>query len=1467
MPSLSISALPNPTFTGANQSQAVDLRQIALVTPTRYQKASLTVVLTMSSGATTAVTSSCVYSIYATGTSNVSTIAAISNSVISPTGASSGVVDVIAVAFTLASSRLVFKINVDAPVTISSLSLTFVSTQTGVPGTTNSPSVNAVFSDGTQQPNLVSGGVVNMAGVLAFSSSQPSISAIDNSTGTAILWLNYYGTVTMTVSAIGTNVTATANYSCNLTPSVGDVDLGGSTGPPLATQKVNTTFTVPVTINIGSNTLSALQLSVTYNPAILTATSVAQGSGWPGGIFLTTLNDPPGTILIGGTPSSATGSITVAVISFTVIGGAGTLASISGTLTTFSNAAGNSIVTVPRTFVAGSVTLQIPSSRRRNSDIFLFDAIYPLPSVPLTHTRQRRGTCSTPPLGDTNGDCTFDLNDSVFAQNYVAQKLFNSTFGSTYSAAQNIALDADQNGIIDSLDPYLLARISFRLLNFVSKPIVNPVDTNYATNRLSILVNVFSLTGAPVTTQTVVYFDVESTNASFTPMFANTTFVVGSASNVSKGAGYNGGFWQAASLGNGSYLVDVYTGISLSNIGLSLVLATVDALNGTNNQRFAFYTGSQTPYTFSSAFTVNLPVGLGAAPVSSPSGYTPWIYFSNTINSSYAQQLSTCNPGCVNGSSIVVGVCNRTSQTSCQSCAICGPGTRMVSDCYNSVDRVCSTCDGITNYQNMSNQMSCLAIATCSAGQQQISAPTTSSDRICVPCTLGLTFKQNPGQATSCINVSHCQPGQMQVSAPTLSSDRTCASCTLGITYQPLMDQTACLATSICPPGQQLQTAATLTTDLVCIPCSLNYTFKATAGQTQGCISVKVCSAGQLESTPPTISSDRICTNCPIGTTNLNSDPLSTCTRCYAGSFMPAGSYGPCVPCPAGTTDSDSNPATACVSCSAGTYVPSNQTGTCASFKCPSGSTDADSNPTTACQICSQGSYTPVGSYSSCSSAICPAGTIDNDNSSSTPCVACQGGCYVPPGSYGNCISFLCPSGTSDVDNSSATACQSCGYGTFVPAGSTGSCSLYACAAGTTDDDLNPATACVPCGAGTFAATGSYGPCTSLNCSAGTIDDDSNSATPCIQCGAGSYIPTGSYGSCSQGFCAAGTTNFNYNPNTPCTPCGAGSYVPYNSAGPCSNFYCPAGFIDNDLDPTTPCILCPAGNYLPVGQSGSCSSFACPAGTTDLDSNSSTSCVACPRGSYSSASFSGSCIQCSAGTTDHDSDPSTPCVICSAGAYAPAGSFGSCASLACAYGTVDEDSNSSTPCITCDGTTHYQDQSGQTQCKYCLLASNCSTTQYLSGICTALSSPICSLCHPTCLTCTGPTSANCSSCSTGLNLQRGVCVSSCSLGSYANSSKVCSACSPPCVGCAGSALSCTICNNTAVTSTTLPQSSQTYLLNSTCTSTCDQIGYYKNNVANQTTSGQCISCSVCQYGTFAQLPCSSFSVCLMFDTL
>ena len=1461
---LSISALPFPNFVGSTQSQAVNLRQIAFAIPTLIQKASLSVTMGMTSGATIIMPSSSVgFSIYKSNTSTVSTLASVVNGIIIPTVPGNGTIDIVAFAFALTSPRLSFKLNVDSPVNITSMSVSFITTQTGVQGTTNYPSVNAIFSDGTQQANIVSGGVVNIAGLLTFSSSQPAISAINSTTGMATLWGNYFSTVTMTASAVGTVVKATANYSCNLTPNIGDVDLGGSTGAPLSPQKVGTSFTVPIVANIGANYLAAIQMTITYNSSLLLVTGVSQGSGWPGGIFLSTYNSPPGSILIGGTPSLPTGSVIIAVIQFTVLGGTGQIAVISGVLSTFSNSLGSPIVSVPRPFIAGSVSMQIPSSRRRSAAIFtsiLDSKPDTTPATSISSTRKRRGTCTNPPLGDANGDCLFDLNDSVFTQTYVAQKLVNSSYGSNFTAAQMIALDADQNGIIDNNDGYLLARVALQLLNFVSMPFVIPVDNLGSQCYLTIAVNVLSASQSPVKTQTYIYFDIESTNSSLTAMFSNTSFIAGSAVNVSKGAGYRGGFWLATAMGNGTYYVNVSTSLSMSNIGLSVVQATVDGYNATTANRFVFLTNSGTPYSFSDALNVNLTVGNGTATINAPSGYSPWTTFTNLQTTSACIISQTCNPGCINGTSIVVGVCNRTSQTSCQTCILCLPGSYMVSDCYNSVDRVCSACNGVSNYQNLTNQPSCATVSTCTAGQQQNTAPTTSSDRVCTPCTLGSTFKASPGQSTSCVNVSHCQPGLMQVSAPTLTSDRTCTSCTLGATYQPLVDQSSCIATTTCPAGEQQQTAATLTSDRTCISCILNSTYKALAGQSQTCISLTNCSAGQLETTAPTVSSDRICTNCPAGTTNIIGDPLSSCTPCYAGSYMAAGSSGPCVPCSAGTTDADSNSATSCVSCSRGTFVPSNKTGLCSSFNCSAGTSDVDSNPATACQNCTYGDYAPIGSYGSCLALVCAAGTTDDDFDPSTPCIACPGGTFVPPGSAGACIYYLCPSGAADTDNSSATACQQCSSGTYVPAGSIGLCSLYKCPAGQSDTDSDPTTMCISCQSGTYEPVGSFGACSNFNCTAGTIDSDSNSSTSCIPCSPGVYVPSGWYGQCSQGTCSAGTTDDDSNAATPCKQCSIGQYTPQGSIGSCSGFACAAGFIDDDSNPSTVCVKCGPGTYVPSGKYGNCTLFECLAGATDLDSNSSTPCSSCSLGTYTSVGSIGVCPSCLAGSTDNDTNPATPCVNCSAGVYAPTGSYGLCSAFMCAPGTVDADLNPATNCTLCDGINYYQSLYGQTSCKSCMNSSVCMSTQFLSGICSSSASPVCSSCNPTCLSCNGSSSNNCTSCSSLLNYRNGACVSSCALTEYVDTSHVCHPCLPPCIGCTGTATTCTVCNNTAQVSTSLSLSAQTFLLNSNCTSSCDQIGYYKNNVANQSTSGQCVLCSQCGSGYYAATACSSFAV-------
>eukprot|EP00050_Salpingoeca_kvevrii_P009140 m.307456 g.307456 ORF g.307456 m.307456 type:complete len:1276 (-) comp20008_c0_seq1:110-3937(-) len=195
----------------------------------------------------------------------------------------------------------------------------------------------------------------------------------------------------------------------------------------------------------------------------------------------------------------------------------------------------------------------------------------------------------------------------------------------------------------------------------------------------------------------------------------------------------------------------------------------------------------------------------------------------------------------------------------------------------------------------------------------------------------------------------------------------------------------------------------------------------------------------------------------------LQDFPLTLCTPCPTGSFIPAGSQlrFSCAPCPPGETDDDSDPSSECTSCAdfPGFFTTEASTGPCETHPCVAGTADHDTNASTPCATCPIGSYAPEAA-TSCTT--CRAGTSDHDFSAATPCLVCTPGRFVPAGSTSSCDEYLCAAGTVDHDSDPSTDCITCSSGVHVPAGQNGSCSLFACTGGSEDHDNNPATACVP---------------------------------------------------------------------------------------------------------------------------------------------------------------------------------------------------------------------------------------------------------------------------------------------------------------------------------------------------------------------------------------------------------------------
>lgn len=151
-------------------------------------------------------------------------------------------------------------------------------------------------------------------------------------------------------------------------------------------------------------------------------------------------------------------------------------------------------------------------------------------------------------------------------------------------------------------------------------------------------------------------------------------------------------------------------------------------------------------------------------------------------------------------------------------------------------------------------------------------------------------------------------------------------------------------------------------------------------------------------------------------------------------------------------------------------------------------------------------------------------------------------------------------------------------------------------------------------------------------------------------------------------------------------------------------------------------------------------------------------------------------------------------------------------------------------------------------CTACRRGDECGAGTFLSGTCGGRSNPSCEACHPSCETCTGATTADCTSCSGQLVLQReglsitGQCTSECAAGTAANEENVCVACSGSCLECSSpqDASSCTACASGA------------YLTAAgSCVAVCPA-GTYANAA-----EGRCLTCSACTVAEFEDRACSA----------
>jgi hypothetical protein len=457
--------------------------------------------------------------------------------------------------------------------------------------------------------------------------------------------LNTHSPVTVNVRAGSSNIANTSSFVVNLDPDVGDMDIGSASGIAIPPGRVGQEAVFPVLINTGGRPLGSVDTLLMYDVSVIRPLEVTAGPGFMGGIHQASLNDPPGEIRFGGALSEDISGARLHIFSLRVryigVPSSGE-SSLQGSLLTLAerNFAGVAIGSpTPRSIIAGNVTFEVTGNGKRSAAQYL-----PSPS----HSRQRRqAECPTPPcscsgesLGDTDGNCVFDVRDVSFTLLYISQNLLTSSPGSQVevTSAQLRQLDPNQDDTTDTSDAFFLLRAVFRLVYFLSGVEIVPVQDPTSQCLFTVQVQLAAAAGSTVgPVEVLVDFAFQS--SSDAEEFSSSELIAGEVLTIEKGGALNGAvvLAQPTITSGGMFVVQLNSSFVSSDIGVSIIVVTFDAENATSASRSVQFLGLP-PLRYPFPLLLNLTVRNSPVIVAALSGYSPFRTSSNVIPS------TTCSP-------------------------------------------------------------------------------------------------------------------------------------------------------------------------------------------------------------------------------------------------------------------------------------------------------------------------------------------------------------------------------------------------------------------------------------------------------------------------------------------------------------------------------------------------------------------------------------------------------------------------------------------------------------------------------------------------------------------------------------------------------------------------------------------------------------------------------------------------------
>ena len=369
----------------------------------------------------------------------------------------------------------------------------------GLVGSTKAyPIANLETDDGSQ---LTVTNFTRNAGLITFSSSDPSLASIDPNSGVVTLLGESHYQVTITATASDDAlVKSSVAFFCNLEPNIGHVDIGAIDGPYIPSLKLSDTWNLPVRVNPGASGLLAIHVKINYTKTQLSFASISTSLSY------SVLDD-----------------------SIHIFGA----------------------VETPKSTDVAQIVFVVQKEGVPNVGVSFFRTVdTALKTVPGKSTE----SCSKKILGDINQDCTFDIVDVAYIKCYISSSNtgFTDSQGPKMKSAtsyQKGIMDVNLNKRIDNSDASLLSNVYLGNAFFIkelSLSVPHHLKNSSDACNLDFTVKLVDKRGDNVKSPEVeVYFDIAHSTNEVHAQFKKTEFIPKTKKILKDGSIFFGGLIKA----------------------------------------------------------------------------------------------------------------------------------------------------------------------------------------------------------------------------------------------------------------------------------------------------------------------------------------------------------------------------------------------------------------------------------------------------------------------------------------------------------------------------------------------------------------------------------------------------------------------------------------------------------------------------------------------------------------------------------------------------------------------------------------------------------------------------------------------------------------------------------------------------------------------------------------------------------